>query len=166
MRILVGVEYVGDAEFPDRYDEVVGRLAAGKLVDGGVDFLGLAAEVDGLADEGSVQARVGIVGSHLVGFPAGIAGDAERLAEAKSLIDFRIGPQFRAVPQPQSQVCGGVDGLTSGVGMETVLAAIGRPKRRRVLLRERDLAVDVPDVLVGPMGSIAVLLAEVPTAEN
>ena len=147
MRIFVVVENVGDAEFPDRYHQAIGRLAPGKLVDAGVNLLRLAAEIDGLPDECTVQARVGIVGSHLVGFPTGKAGDAERAAETKSLIDFRIDPEFRAMPQPQAEIGGGVEGLASGVGIEAVLAAIGSAERRRILLREGGLAVDVPDVL-------------------
>ncbi len=92
MRIFVGVEHVGDAEFTHRYDQAVGRLAPGKLVDAGIYFLRFAAEIDGLSDECPVKAHVGIVGSYLISFRARKPGDAERTAEPEPLIDLRIDP--------------------------------------------------------------------------
>ena len=95
MRIFVGVEDVGDAEFPHRDDKAVGGLAPGKLIDAGIYLLRLAAEIDSLADECPVNAHVGIIGSYLVSFRARKPGDAERPAEPEPLIKLRIDPEFR-----------------------------------------------------------------------
>ena len=46
-------------EFADGDDQPVGGLGAGELIDVGVDLLAVAAEIDGLPDEGPLDARIG-----------------------------------------------------------------------------------------------------------
>ena len=58
--------------------------AAGELVDACIHLLRFAAKVDGLPDEGAMQARIGIVRALLVGLAAGEAGNAKRSAQAES----------------------------------------------------------------------------------
>ena len=58
--VFILVENVDDAELADRDDDPVGALGAGKLIDSGIDFLGIAAEVDGLPQERSRYAGVRI----------------------------------------------------------------------------------------------------------
>ena len=96
VRVSVGVEDVG-AEFSDREDQPIGRRAACKLVDSRIHFLRLTAEVDRLSDEGTLHAGVGIVRACLVRFTAGKTGNAERPAQSKTLVDFRIDPGFGTV---------------------------------------------------------------------
>jgi hypothetical protein len=54
-----GVEYVGNREAADGEYEPVGRARAGELVGVGVDLLGLAAEIDGLPQEPTLDAGIG-----------------------------------------------------------------------------------------------------------
>ena len=64
-----------------------------------VDVFGLAAEIDGLPQEGALQPRIGCGRTELVGFRARKAGDAVGIVQTKALVDFWIGPEFRALPQ-------------------------------------------------------------------
>ena len=98
MSVFVVVEDVGDAEFSDRYHQAVGRLATGELIDAGINLLRFAAKIDGLTDECALQSRVGVSKTDLVGFTARVAGDSERVANAKSLIDFRVEPKLCTLP--------------------------------------------------------------------
>ena len=144
MGIARGVEHIRDAEFSCRDDDAVGGLRTGKLVDVGVQLLGVAAEIDGLADEGAGNAEVRIAIADLVGLAAGKARQAERVAQAEALIDLGIDPQLRAVPEPPPEVERDVPGLARSIGIEAVGAAIGRVKGRRVLVDVGGLAVDRP----------------------
>ena len=81
--VFVVVEDVGDAKFSDRYDKAVGRLAPGKLVNAGVNLLRLAAKIDGLTDESTLQSRVGIGKADLISFTARVTGNSERVANAE-----------------------------------------------------------------------------------
>ena len=146
MGIFDGVEYVGNAELADREDQPVGRLLAGELIDVGIHLLGGAAEVDGLADEGTGHPHIGIVAADLVGFAARKSREAEGVAEPEALVDLRIDPQFRALPQLQSGIERGVPGLAACIGVEAVGAAVRRAKRRRVLADISGLAVNAPVV--------------------
>ena len=92
MGVFVVVEDVGDAEFSDRYHQSVGRLALRKLIDAGIHFLRFTAKIDGLTDECTLQSRIGIGESYLVGLTAGESGGSERVAESKALVDFRVQP--------------------------------------------------------------------------
>src|SRR5262249_24351759 len=62
-------------------------------------------------------------------------------AEPKTLIDFRIDPEFGALPQPHAQKCSRVPGFAALVWNEAVPPDIGRPEWRRILLDEGRLAV-------------------------
>jgi len=113
--VFDGVEHVRNAEFPGREDQSIGGLLPGELVDVGFQLLACAAEVDGLADEGAGDPHIGIVGADLVGFPARKARDADGVRESEALVDFRVEPQFCALPKLQPGIKGGVPGLATRV---------------------------------------------------
>ena len=64
------------------HDPVRG-LRTAEPVDAGVNFLAVAAKVDGLADEGARQLRVRISEADFVGFAAGESGNAKRVGQVK-----------------------------------------------------------------------------------
>src|SRR5215472_17789464 len=120
MGVFIGVEDVGRAEFACCDDKSVGGLRLGELIDIGFDLLGLAAEVDRLADERAVQAGVWIIGADLEGLAADVTGHAGRVAEPKALIDFWIDPGFGPVPEPHTDKKRGIPGLAALIRDETV----------------------------------------------
>ena len=153
--IFVGVENIDDAEFADRDDQPVGGLRAAELIGTGFDFLGVAAEIDGLADERALHAQIWHWSADLIGLAAGKPGGAHRAAQAKTLIDFRIDPHLGALPQPHAEIGRGVPGLAPLVGIEAVAAHIGIAKREDILLEECRLAVDGEIVGFGRGGTTA-----------
>jgi hypothetical protein len=142
MGVFVGIEDIAHADFSDGEHQPIRRLRSGELVKSGVDFLDLAAEVDGLPQECPEQTRVGIWGSDLVGLAAWESRGADRCAQSKALIDFRIDPRFGALPEPHARVQGYVCGLAADVRYETVLALVGSPKRRVILIHVGGLGVE------------------------
>ena len=104
MGISVGVENVADRELADGQHEAIRRLRAAELIDVVFQLLGRAAEPDGLPDEGAVHPGVGVGVAKFVGFAAGKSGQTERVAQPKTLVDFRVEPEFRALPQPQAEI--------------------------------------------------------------
>src|SRR6202040_2281810 len=76
------------------------------------------------------------------------AGDALCVAQAKTLIDFRIDPELGALPQFGADEIHGVPAFTALVRIEAVRAEIGRAERRRVLLDEGGLALEGKPVKV------------------
>ena len=149
MCIFVVVKDVGNAKFSDREDEPVGGLAFGKLIDAGIHFLRLAAEIDRLPDESPLAGAHRDSLSDLVGFAAGESGNAERVVEPKSLIDLRIDPQLGALPQPHADIERGVPGLAALTAAgQAVGSLIGRAEGRIALFEERGLAVKVEGVRI------------------
>src|SRR4029077_4950544 len=69
-------------------------------------------------------------------------GDAERRAQAKTLIDFWIDPKLGALPQPHAEICRGIPGCAALVRGEAVLTEIGITEREDILTEIRGLAVD------------------------
>src|SRR4029077_20320569 len=69
------------------------------------------------------------------------SGDAEGVAQAEALIDFRIDPDFGTPPQPKAEIGGGVPALAALVGIETMRTEIGTAERKGILLKKRRLAV-------------------------
>src|SRR5208282_4309415 len=111
--IFVVVEDVGNIEFSDREDEPVGGLALGELIKAGVHFLGVAAEINCLPDESPLDARIGVIGANFISFAVGEPGNSVRAVEPESLINFRIDPEFSALPQPRAEVERGVPSLAT-----------------------------------------------------
>src|SRR5580704_71125 len=140
--VFVGVENVGDAEFTDGEHQAVRRLRAAELVGRSIHLFRIAAEIDGLADEILGNSRIGHRGADLVGLAARESGDAQRRAQAETLIDLRIDPKLGALPQAHADKRGGVPGLAALVGREAVLAGIGVAEREDILTDIRGLAVD------------------------
>src|ERR1035437_2294055 len=106
MGVFVSIEDIDHAEFSDREYQAVRGLRSGELVEPSVDFLDLATEVDGLAQERPVQARVGIIRTDLVRLAARESRNAYRSAQSKALIEFRIDPGFGALPEPDARIQG------------------------------------------------------------
>jgi hypothetical protein len=77
------------------------RLRARKLVDAGLYFLSLAAEIDGLPQEHSWQPRIGNREPNLVGLSACKSGNAERAGKSEALVDLWVDPELGALPQPK-----------------------------------------------------------------
>ena len=79
-----------------------------------------------------------------------------RVADAEALIDFRIEPEFGALPQPHAGEQRGVRRLAALAAMrQAVGTLIGRSDRRVALPREGGLAVEIDQVQVGcrlPLG--------------
>ena len=120
VRIFVGVENIADAKLADRDDDPVRGLRARELVDVGIDLLLFAAEIDRLPDEHAGNPCVGNRLADLVGFAAWKSGDAERAAQPEALVDLRIDPELRALPQLRARVKCHVPGFASLVGHEAV----------------------------------------------
>jgi hypothetical protein len=119
--------------------------------DVGVELLRFAAEVDGLAHEGALHADVRIVRAELVGLPAGEAGHAVRVGEAVALIEFRIDPEFRALPQSHAGKQRRVRGFAPlAAGRQAAGTLKRRADRRIALPDESGLAVEIDQVRVGP----------------
>jgi hypothetical protein len=72
------------------------------LVDVGLKLLRFAAEIDGLAHECALHADIRIVGAEFVRLCARETGGAVRISHAEALVDFRIEPEFSALPQPHT----------------------------------------------------------------
>ena len=131
------------ANLTGRKDEAVRRLRAGELVRVGLDFLALAAEIDGLAHEIALEARVRRCGAELVGFAVGIPGEAVRIADAEALVDLRVDPQFRASPQTKTGIERGVGNLAGLAAMrQAVLSLIERADGGIALYGGGHLAMD------------------------
>src|SRR5262249_17157489 len=100
VRILIYIKDIRDGEFSGSNHQPVDQLRSTELVSPCFDLFGLTTKPDGLPDEHSWQSGIRIIVSDFVSFPARKAGDAERRAKAKPLIDFRIDPKLGALPQP------------------------------------------------------------------
>src|SRR6202030_2698160 len=125
----------------DGDDEAAGGVGAGELILVGIDLLGFAAEIDGLAHEGALHPRIGYRGADLERSAARKAGDALGVAQANTLIDFGIDPELGAPPQFCADEIHGVPALAALVRIEAVRPEIGRAERRRVLLDKGGLAL-------------------------
>ena len=88
MGIFVVIKDIGNAKSTDRKDEPVSGLSFSKLIEAGVHFPRLAAEVDRLADEIALHASVGVVRAELVSFATRVTGDTERLGDPQILDRF------------------------------------------------------------------------------
>ena len=127
----------------------VRRLRTSKLIDVGIHFLSITAEIDGLADEGALNARVRIAKAFLEGFGARKSGDAVYVGKPKALIDLRIDPQFSPLPQSDAGIKRNVCELASlAATREAVGSLVGRPDRRIGLLGKGCLAVEIYPVSV------------------
>ena len=93
--VFVGVEKIDDGEFADRQHQAVLRHRTGELVDVGVNLLRFAAEVDGLADEIALHARVRIIRAELVGLAARETGDAVGVGDDQGPDRFPDRPRAR-----------------------------------------------------------------------
>src|SRR5215475_11737184 len=126
VRIFVGVENIGDIELSNSNNQPVGGLLPGESIEVGVDVFAVASKIDRLPHEHALHASVGEGCAELVGFAARKTRRAERVAEPKALLDFRVDPEFRTGPELQSCVEREVPGLATLVRNKAVRAEIGR----------------------------------------
>ena len=101
-RTVGGLEEVDDAKPADRQHQPVRTARARELIEVGIDLLAVATEIDGLAQKGALNTRIGIRRTELVGFGTQKACNAVRIAQAESLIDLGVGPELGAPPQPHA----------------------------------------------------------------
>src|SRR6516162_7966224 len=104
VRIFIGVEDVDDGVFADREHQAVGGLGAAELVQVGLELFSLAAQIDRLAEEPSLNQKIGIRLAYFIGFAAGISRRAKGVAEPEPLVDLRIDPDFGARPRPDTGI--------------------------------------------------------------
>jgi hypothetical protein len=90
VRVSIGVEDVDHGEFADRENHAIAGLRARELIQIRLELLQFAAEIDRLAEEGTLHQPIGMCLADLVGLAARITRDTEGIAEAEALIDFRI----------------------------------------------------------------------------
>src|SRR4051794_6152357 len=124
MRGVERIKHVSDAELADREHQSVGAARSCKLIDVAFHLFGFAWKVDRLADEISREPRIGNGSPHLVGFTTGKAGDAQRAAEAKALVDLRVDPEFSARPEPEARIERDVEGLAALVRDKAVCTPV------------------------------------------
>ena len=90
--IFVGVKKVDDIKPTDRQHEAIRVLRAGELIDVGIHFLRVAAEIDGLPHEIALHARIGPNAAELKGFPGRKSGGTVRVRQTEALIDLGVHP--------------------------------------------------------------------------
>src|SRR5205807_7646736 len=81
-------------------------------------------------------------------------GDTLGRAQTKALIDFRVEPDFGALPEFDAQTQRRVPALAALVRDKTMLPHIGRAERRRILLDEGRLAVHGKRAKIKRFGSL------------
>ena len=131
----------------DRQHQAVGGLRAGELRDVGLHLLRLAAQIDGLPHEITLQPPVWIASAELVGLAAWKSSRAVRVSETKALIDLGIEPGLGALPQTHAgeQRCiRGLAGLAAARQAE--LSLIRRADGGIALPEKRGLAVKINPV--------------------
>ncbi len=127
---------------PIEIDQPIHGVRASELILIFRDLLRRTAEIDGLANEGALNARIRHRGADLGGIAVRKSRHALGIAEPKTLDDLRIDPELRALPQFCADEIHGVPALAALVRIEAVRAEIGRAERRRVLLDEGGLALE------------------------
>jgi hypothetical protein len=115
--------------------------------------LSVAAEIDRLPDEHAGQPQIGVAVTDLVGFTTRESGNPEGVAQAEALVDLRIDPQLRSLPQPPTDVERGVRGLASRIRIEAVGPAIWGMEWGCILAQKSRLAVYGPVIGIKERGS-------------
>src|SRR5215467_3464039 len=108
-------------------------MRTANLVDTRLNLFAVPAEIEGLSDKTARYPEIRVGAADLIGFAAGESRNAQRVAQSEALVDLRIDPNLRAVPQAPTDIGCDVPGLATRVGIQAVGAAIGRAKRRREL---------------------------------
>src|ERR1700677_489791 len=118
------------------------------------DVFRFSALVNGLAHERARQPKVRVVRAYLIGFSAWETGHAERVIETKTLINLRIDPEFRPLPEPRTEKECRIDGLLVARRRETVATAVGRVEAVGRLHRVSKLAMNCEALLRGWRGGV------------
>jgi hypothetical protein len=143
--VFVGIEDIDDRVFADGEDEAIGGLRAAELVQVRIKLFRLPAQIDGLAQEGSLNQKVGLRLPDLVRFTTGISRDTESVAEPETLVGLRVESEFSSRPRPDTGVKGYVKGLARlFMRIETVGSAERRCEAGMVLRRKGGLSVNGP----------------------
>src|SRR5258708_10520810 len=127
VRLLVRVKHIDDAKLADCQNDARRTLPSGELDEVGIDLLAGPSKVDRLPQEPSRKFGIGASSSDLIGLAAWKAGNPERVAKAKALIDFWIDPDFGAGPGPVPGIKGKVERLFRvSSRIEAIWSLIGR----------------------------------------
>ena len=145
VRIGVGVENIGGRYFPRREDQIVRRPRTAQLIGAGLDIFHLAAQIETLTEEQPLQPEIGTGLAHLIGLATGKARRADRVAEAKALVDLGIGIGLSALPKPHPRIQRQIDGLPArAFRVHAVGTEIGGLEGGVILFDERRLAMEGP----------------------
>src|SRR5262249_14341834 len=138
---LVEVEDVAKGELPGSDHQPVLGLRHRELIEICLDLVNLTAEIDGLLEEGALNARKRIARpfARVVVYKS---RDPVEITERETLIDLRVDPDLRALPGPKARIERNVPSLAPGVRREAVAPLIGIAKRKRILVDECRLCVD------------------------
>ena len=98
MRILIGVEDIRDTEFAHCDHHPVGAARTAELIGGRLYRLRRIVKVQGLAQEHTRQAQIGLVLADLIGLAAGETRGAQSVVQSEALIDFAVDPALGAGP--------------------------------------------------------------------
>src|SRR5207302_7000601 len=90
-------------EFSERDNQAIRRVRFGKLIEGGIGLLCLAAQIDRLAQKHLLQPRIRDRSADLESCAGRETGDTLGRAQTKALIDFRVEPDFGALPEFDAQ---------------------------------------------------------------
>ncbi len=108
------------------------------------DFLFRPAETDGEAPESARRLVIGVAPADFISLAAREAGDAQRVAQAETLVDLGIDIEFDAVPGADAGEQRRIEGLAAhAAGVEAVWPAERRGEAGVVLINHRRLAVEV-----------------------
>ncbi len=142
MGVLVRIEDIGDAELAHCEHQAIGAVVALELIGGSVDRFPRLIKVERLAHEQAWKPQVRLLLADLVGLTARKPRDAQRIVQAKALIDLRICPDLRARPETRAHIKGRIRGFPADAGRQAVGSAVGRIEPRCLLFHVRHLSVN------------------------
>ena len=117
-----------------------------------------AAQIDGLAKNARAQPEIGVGLAELVRLAADIAGDTEAVAQTEALVDFRIDPDFRALPRAEAAVERDVEGFAAIFSRrQAVRALVAGAECRLIPPDGGGLTVDGPLLRAGVIGRCGVV---------
>lgn len=97
MRVRIGIKDIGNRKLAYRQDDIVCRSGAPQLVGRWHDGLLFSSQIETLPVKQSWQAEIGGICPYLVCFAAWKARYTKGIAQAKTLVDFRVDPKLAAL---------------------------------------------------------------------
>ena len=111
MGIAVGVKNIRHGQFAHGDCDIIGRRCRRKLIGPGIDGLACSTHFNHLTNKQALNPKIRRAGTNLVGPTVGKSRHTQRIAEAKSLINFGIDPALSTIPESPTQNQRGVTGL-------------------------------------------------------